>query len=524
MRLVLAAALVLCLSLPAAAQQPAPPAAQTAAAASAPPAQAYFEFMLARRLESQGDTAGALAALKRAQALDPKSAEILAEIAGFHARQNDGLEAIAAGEQALKIDPNNLEAHRMLGLVFGALSEAPTSPLPGRTPAQLRTAAIDHLTKILETPSVATDLNIQLTLARLLLRSGRADRAVPVLENIVAQAPFAAEPYTMLGDARLAMKNLNGAIEAYEMAAEINPRNYAVLGDLYERQGRWADAATAYEQALANPRSATREMRLRYFAALLNSSDKASAAKARDGLKDYLVTNPQDARGLLMLARSQMLLGDFANAEETARRLLALDPTGLTGTQALAEVLGARRDYRKVIELLTPFVLDAEGRSKGHESDAAILLSVLAQAHLELNEYDRAVTVLMAAVKRDPLSAPVLNSLGYTLAERGERLPEAVGFIERALKVDPDNPSYLDSLGWALYKQGKTDEAESHLRRAADALPTQSVIQDHFGDVLVKRGKVAEAITAWEKALAGDGDDINRPAIEKKIKDAKGKQ
>ena len=51
-------------------------------------AQAYFEFLLARRLEAQGDTAGALEALKRAQALDPQSAEILAELAGFYARQN----------------------------------------------------------------------------------------------------------------------------------------------------------------------------------------------------------------------------------------------------------------------------------------------------------------------------------------------------------------------------------------------------------------------------------------------------
>jgi tetratricopeptide (TPR) repeat protein len=515
MRIVLIAALALAVAAPAAAQS------QTAAT---PPAQAYFEFMLARRLESQGDTAGALAALKRAQALDPKSAEILAELAGFHARQNDGLAAIEAGEQALKLDANNLEAQRMLGLVFAALSEAGSSPVPGRTPAQLRAAAVDHLTKILEAPAVATDLNLQLTLARLLLRSGRAERAVPVLENIVSQAPFAAEPYTMLGDARLTLGRLDGAIEAYEMAAEINPRNYVVLGDLYERQNRWADAAGAYERALANPRSATREVRLRYFGALLNASDDTAAAKARDGLKDYLVTNPQDARGLLMLARAHMELGDFTNAEETARRLLALDPTSLTGTQALAEVLGARRDYRKVVELLTPFVQDVEGRSKGKESDAAMLLSVLAQAHLELDEYERAVTVLMTAVKRDPLSAPALNSLGYTLVERGERLPEAVGFIERALKVDPDNPSYLDSLGWALYKQGKVDQAEPHLKRAADALPRQSVIQDHYGDVLVKRGKLPEAIAAWEKALGGDGDDIDRPVIEKKIKDAKGKQ
>jgi tetratricopeptide (TPR) repeat protein len=520
MRFVLAAALVATLAAPAAAQAP-PAAAQPAAT---PSAQAYFEFMLARRLESQGDTAGALAALKRAQSLDPKSAEILAELAGFHARQNDGPEAIDAAERALKIDPNNLEAHRMLGLVFAALSEGTPTPVAGRTPAQMRTEAIEHISKILETPSTATDLNLQLTLARLLLRSGRADRAVPVLENIVAQAPYAAEPYSMLGEARLTLGRIDAAIEAYETAAEINPRNYLILGDLYERQARWEDAAKSYEQALANPRSATRDVRLRYFAALLNSSSKQAAEKARDGLKDYLMTNPQDARGLVMLSRAHLELGDFANAEEAARRLLALDPTSLNGVQALADTLVARREYRKVVDLLTPFVADAEGRSKGRESDAALLLSLLGHAHLELNEYDKAIGVLMAAVKRDPLSAPALNSLGYTLADRGERLPEAVSFIERALKVDPDNPSYLDSLGWALYKQGKPDEAESHLRRAADALPKQSVIQDHYGDVLVKRGKLAEAIVAWERALAGDGDDIDRLTIEKKIKEAKGKQ
>ena len=122
------------------------------------------------------------------------------------------------------------------------------------------------------------------------------------------------------------------------------------------------------------------------------------------------------------------------------------------------------------------------------------------------------------------MSAPALNSLGYTLAERGERLPEAIGYIERALKVDPDNPSYLDSLGWALFKQGRADEAEPHLRKAADALPTNSVIQDHYGDVLARRGKYQEAIVAWERALKGDGEDIDRAAIEKKIRDARARK
>jgi len=38
-------------------------------------------------------------------------------------------------------------------------------------------------------------------------------------------------------------------------------------------------------------------------------------------------------------------------------------------------------------------------------------------------------------------------AFGYMLAERGQKLDEAVSFVERALKLDPGNPAYLDSLG-----------------------------------------------------------------------------
>src|SRR5687768_10841094 len=188
--------------------------AQAAPAAAQPPAQAYFEFLIARRLESQGDTTGALAALKRALALDPTSAEINAELAGFHARQNNGEEAVAAAEQALKLDPKNVEAHRMLGLVFSAWSEGGAATPAGRTPAQLRASAIEHLTAIQDSPLVATDLNLQLTLARLHLRVGSHERAVPLLENIVSQAPFATEPYTLLAESRLALGRVDAAVVA----------------------------------------------------------------------------------------------------------------------------------------------------------------------------------------------------------------------------------------------------------------------------------------------------------------------
>src|SRR5262245_17072145 len=114
---------------------------QTAATPPADPAaQALYEFMMARRLESSGDDAGALAALERARKLDPKAAEIPAEIAGYYYRQNKPAEAVAAAEQALKLDNTNVEAHNVLGTVYSTWAEGGAPPPPGQTPASTRAA------------------------------------------------------------------------------------------------------------------------------------------------------------------------------------------------------------------------------------------------------------------------------------------------------------------------------------------------------------------------------------------------
>ena len=39
--------------------------------------------------------------------------------------------------------------------------------------------------------------------------------------------------------------------------------------------------------------------------------------------------------------------------------------------------------------------------------------------------------------------------------------------------------------------------------------------------MLAKRGRWTDAIIAWTRALDGDGDDTERAAIEKKIRDAR---
>ena len=74
-----------------------------------------------------------------------------------------------------------------------------------------------------------------------------------------------------------------------------------------------------------------------------------------------------------------------------------------------------------------------------------------------------------------------------------------------------------------LELNANVDKFEKNLHRAADQLVTNSVIQEHYGEVLFKLGRFDDAAAAWTRALAGDGDSIDRGNIEKKIRSAKQK-
>src|SRR5215208_4889892 len=86
-------------------------------------ADPYFEFVLARHLEDAGDTAGAAAALERAAAADPQSAEIRGELAGFYLRRNEPANAEKFAKAALGLDDKNVEGNRVLGIIEAASAE-----------------------------------------------------------------------------------------------------------------------------------------------------------------------------------------------------------------------------------------------------------------------------------------------------------------------------------------------------------------------------------------------------------------
>ena len=628
--------------------------AQTSTAPSSSRADAYYQFLLGRHFEGDGDLEHAVAAYERAAALDPTAAEVPAELAALFHRQGRLKDAMASAERALSIDPANVTAHRVLGIIFATMAadDEADAKRADSSPDSSARRAIQHLEKAHRADGTDKDSALDLTLARLYLHVGDNQHAADLLNGVTEYEPDAAETYVLLARAETALGHPERAIASLEEAADGNPPLLATLAELYESQRKWGDAARTYEQlAEFNPTST--EIKTKWAADLLQMNDAASAARARDLLTEVTRSAPTDPRPLYLLSAAERQRRDYAAAEAVARRLIALDPDGSSGPFALAQVYEDQRLFDKAADALIPAVARADapggqpgrdlltllahlgfaqlqaGRGEaaartferaravskgqsgfetsliqaylvakqytkaadlarmarlnrpddprfaqlearalsqnGHKDRAVVVLRDAATAHPEdlatqlslaqmLDEagrtaeadqaltasaekfpndarvpfqrgallerrkaYQEAEVAFRAALADDPDHAPTLNYLGYMLAERGERLDDAVGLVEHALRLDPENGSYMDSLGWAYVRQKRYDLAEPLLRRAVAQLPTNSVVQDHLGDLLWATGRKQEAVTQWRRALDGDREEIDVKAIEKKI-------
>lgn len=134
---------------------------------------------------------------------------------------------------------------------------------------------------------------------------------------------------------------------------------------------------------------------------------------------------------------------------------------------------------------------------------------------VELGDFPAMEHDLRLILDQDPDNADALNALGYTLADRNERLDEAFTLVARALKLKPDSPAVLDSMGWVLYRRGDLAEAATYLRRALD-MTRDDEIAAHLGEVLWVKGQRDDAQAVWRDALAHKPDsDKIRAVIER---------
>src|SRR5262245_24361795 len=300
-------------------------AASTAAAQTTsptPPAkagEAYAQFLIAHRLAENDDEAGAIAAYKRAMELDPQAADIPAELAGLYLQQNKVQEAMSAAEQALKVDPENREANRVIGIVYAAMSESGDGRGRQNTsrPDEYVTKAITHLERAIEKPIGEPDPNVRATLSRLYLKTSAYDKAVKLLSDLVNQEPGWQDGPMLLAEAYAGAGRTSEAITWLEERAKDDPRMLPALADFYERERRWSDAAAVYGRIVQRaPRNL--ELKTRYAQTLLNAGGRDNVGKARDALAEVVAARGTDIMALYLLSQAQRRIGDGAAAEATA--------------------------------------------------------------------------------------------------------------------------------------------------------------------------------------------------------------
>jgi tetratricopeptide (TPR) repeat protein len=454
------------------------PAAKPSQPAGADTAEYYF--LIGRYLEGEGRIDEAIAAHKRAIELEPGSAELRAELAGLYARQDNAVDAVETAEAALARDPANYEANRILGSVYAAFAERRLPLRQGDDPSTYASKAIAYLHKI---EGDGLDVGVELALARLYIQTEAFEKAIPLLERVIEEQPGFVEATFLLATAQENAGQTNQAIDTLRGVLQENPGSFRAqvrLAELYERQQRWHEAADAYGKAQGlNPRATM--LTGRRAVALLSAGRAVEARDLVQGALGSARSAAPDPILLYLLAESQRALKELDAAQATVQKLLAASPDDTRGLHVLS------------------LIQQDKGDLKGAEK------------------------TLRDLIGRDPLDANALNTLGYMLAEQGERLNEAVELVQRALKIEPGNPSYLDSLGWAYFQQGRFDLADSPLTEAAAKLSTNSVVQDHLGDLRFKQQRYGDAADAWVRALAGDGQSIDKSKIEKKIRDARGR-
>ena len=505
-------------------------------------AEVYGLFAEGQSLANAGNVSGAIARYKRALDVLPGAAELRAELASAYADQGDTTNAELEASKALETDPSNRTAHRLLGLIVASR----VARAGGEDATSFTRRAIAHLE---QSQAVALrDPLVMITLGELYLRAEEFARSSAILEQFLVDRPgypqatmLLAEAYRRAGRTEAARELVSGLEGMVSDAAAAHRREAASLS----AQGAWREAAAAWGRVLEDdPRDAS--ARLQYAAALANAGDLAAA---RGELTVLTRDEPNEIGAWQMLAQVELRAGRLQMAEEAARRIDTINPADSRGPLTLAAVRAEREDYRGVVVILdrrvtSPLSADVasgafaemasrladawfevgnnkraldtlEGARARVPDDLRVLFS-LGAAYERTRDFGKAERAFRDVIAADPEHAGALNYLGYMLADRGRKLPEALALIERALVIDPDNAAYLDSLGWAYFKLKRYGDAVTPLEKAAAGAPESSVIQDHLGEAYVKVGRQADAAAAFERALAGDRDGIDPDKVARK--------
>ncbi len=305
---------------------------------------------------------------------------------------------------------------------------------------------------------------VRLSYARLLVTEHKYPQARSEFQTLSKEFPDNPEVVFAVGVLSLQLQDFALAQSNFKRLLELPYRDKDTarlyLGQIAEEQKDYSQALKWYEEVGNGAQFLKAQIR---YALVLNKQGKLDAARAH--LRQVPVAN-SDERAQVLLTEAQML-------REANRSREAFDLIG-----------HALESMPNQPELLYDYAMLAE----------------------KLDRLDLVESNLKKLISLQPDHAHAYNALGYSLADRNLRLPEAEGLIEKALQLSPDDPFIIDSMGWVLYRMGKNKQALEFLRKAYAARPDPEIAA-HLGEVLWVAGERREADKIWQDAAKKTPDN-----------------
>jgi tetratricopeptide (TPR) repeat protein len=468
---------------------------------------------------------------KTAQAIEPESEEVVLNLARLYAESGDITRAVKVIE-AVPVNDRSPKMEVALGAAYDQMKQ-PKDAIS----AYQRAADMD--------PGDAHTLD---ALGQALLADNQLDEALKQFKLLAESDPENVEALVHIGEIQRRQGKYEDGLATIRKARKQDPGsleagyNEALLLDVL---GRFDEAAQTYEKmvdltshangAYTNEEKTNRGFFLERLGQVYheeNKTDQSIAAyqkmidmggdtalrgleaqvevygeakmfdKAVDLARKAVDSKPKDLDLKLMLAGTLVEEGKNEEALTMTKALLDNpDPNNPGKDRLIWLKLGQfytemRRwkDADDAYTKATPLSTKTE--------DRAYLLFLKGALAERQKHYEPAEQFFRQALELDPASAMTLNYLGYMLADKGVRLPEAIKLIRKAVEIDPMNGAYLDSLGWAYFKLGQYEEAEENLRQAVERDQTDPAVHDHLGELYEKTGRIRLAAAQWELSLA----------------------
>ncbi len=514
---------------------------------------AQFYYLKARHLANKGDLAQAEAALNAAVEKDPSSSFLKREMIRILHKQKKADQALAMAEALVDQDPDNVD--NLLILVRLKKGD------------EYDDALLDILNRILELDPESQ--STYLRLGKIYMDTGKPDEALELFTKMVEIFPDYYVAHFYLGESLLLKGLTTEAEEQFLKTMDLEPELVEPrfrLIDIYQtttpkknRKKILSTYETILELEPANDRAL---FELALFHYKNNEMEKADPIFAQLGqtLKD----NPR----LIMSAVDTFISRKrYEDAVIVFTQLRQVDPanTNLNFFLGMAhealdhidkaiefylKVTPDHPQYKKTILSIAFLYRDKDNTLEAlrfleqhhQQSPADIdIISYLASFYEEDAKYDTAMTLLQkglkqspdnttlmfklgaiqdkaglrqdciktmkALIRTDPAHASALNYLGYTYAEMGIYLDEALDLVQRALKIKPDDGYITDSLGWVYFQKQDYEQAVFYLEKAAEISKFETIIAAHLAEAYVKTGQQTKALATYKRALANASDD-----------------